>query len=300
MNILGFPEYQVQAGRLAAELNLPYHEIAVHRFPDGECKITVPTAIGSHAIVCLSLDHPDTRLVELMLAAGALRDQGVTRITLVAPYLCYMRQDIAFNPGEAVSQRLIGRFLAGLVDDLITVDPHLHRTPTLREAVPVGNAVCLSAAAALGDYVVDHWHKPLLLGPDGESAQWVQAMAKRHGLTYAVAHKQRLGDREVRVTLPQAAYDDRQVILVDDVASSGRTLIETARALAGRRVAGIVAVVTHALFDRTTADALRAAGIGSVASSDSVTHPSNAVALSPLLAGAVAGLAAGSDTGPSF
>ncbi len=296
MHILGFPEYQVQTKRLADELKLPYREISVHRFPDGERKITVPTDVARHVVVCLSLDHPDTRLVELLLAAGALRDQGVTRITLVAPYLCYMRQDIAFRPGEAISQRLVGQFLAGLVDDLVTVDPHLHRTASLQAAVPVRNAVCLSAAAPLGDYIVGRWHNPLLLGPDGESEQWVRTMAKRHGLAYAVARKQRLGDREVRVTLPQTAFGDRQVVLVDDVASSGHTLIETARLVAAHPIAGIAAVVTHALFDSATARALQAAGISAVASSDSITHPSNAVALSTLLADAVARLAATSDS----
>ncbi|MCZ4328253.1 ribose-phosphate pyrophosphokinase-like domain-containing protein, partial [Brachybacterium paraconglomeratum] len=83
-----------------------------------------------------SLDQPNEKLVELLLAARTARTLGAPHLTLVAPYLPYMRQDIAFSPGEAVSQRIVGPFLASLVDAVITVDPHLHRVASLRDVVP--------------------------------------------------------------------------------------------------------------------------------------------------------------------
>ena len=102
-------------------------------------------------MILRTLNNPNEKLVELLLAAQTARTLGASHLTLVAPYLAYMRQDIAFQPGEAVSQRIVGRFLAGLFDAVITVDPHLHRVATLQEAVPVTQAVVLSGAPLLSD-----------------------------------------------------------------------------------------------------------------------------------------------------
>ncbi len=284
MMLLGFADYREQAGRLAAALDLPYREIDVHRFPDGESRVTVPTGCSDRVILCRSLDHPDHKLIELLLAVGTLRAQGISRIILVAPYLCYMRQDMAFKPGEAVSQRLIGRFLAGLIDALVTVDPHLHRIERLEQAVPIEQAVTLSATGPLGEYLATYWDDPVLLGPDRESAQWVKAIAEPRGLRWGVADKLRHGDRDVRIELPELEVHGRQVVLVDDMASTARTLSEAAGALAARQPAGIGALITHALFDDQALAEMRAAGITTIASSDSIRHPSNAVRLAELLA----------------
>jgi len=125
--LLGFADYRPQAESLANALGLPYREVEVHRFPDTECKLRLPSGLPERVVICRSLDRPDTKLVELLLTSATARELGARELTLVAPYLCYMRQDTAFQPGEAISQRIIGRFLAELFDSLITVDPHLHR-----------------------------------------------------------------------------------------------------------------------------------------------------------------------------
>ena len=153
MVVLGFPGSTRQAAALAGRISAPYSAVEVHRFPDGESRVRLPAELPDRAIFYCSLDHPNDKLVELLLAAGAARELGVRHLTLVAPYLCYMRQDKAFHPGEAVSQRIVGMFLAGQVDKLVTVDPHLHRVATLAEAVPARETLTLSAAAQMGGFV---------------------------------------------------------------------------------------------------------------------------------------------------
>ena len=123
--ILGFDDYWQGAKALANELTLPCSKVAVHHFPDGESKVTLPVDLPPAVIVCRSLHRPNEKLLELILVAETARAMGVKRLLLVAPYLCYMRQDIAFHPGEAVSQKIIGGLLAQYFDDVITVDPHL-------------------------------------------------------------------------------------------------------------------------------------------------------------------------------
>jgi len=282
------PGYQPAAERLAAALELPFQAIGVHRFPDGESKVTVPTSPPQTMILCQSLDRPNDKLVELLLATATLRELGARRLLLVAPYLCYMRQDKAFHPGEAVSQRIIGRHLAGLVDGLVTVDAHLHRIHDLHEAVPLEAAVNLSAAPALGRFLAgQELERPLLLGPDAESAQWVEQVAAAGGFEHAVAGKERLGDREVRIHLPEADFRGRTVVLVDDVLSSGLTLAMAARAVKASGAGCVHALVTHALFAEGAETALREAGVERIWSTDAIPHASNAVPLATLLADAV-------------
>lgn len=292
MQVLGFPGYLGQAEALARALDVPLGEVDLHSFPDGETRVRLPVELDAHLVFCLSLDQPNDKLIALLLAARTARESGARRLTLVAPYLCYMRQDKAFSPGEAVSQRIVGDFLSGLFDDLVTVDPHLHRVHELAEAVPVKRAVALSAAGLLGQFFAERRSRPLLVGPDQESEQWVRAVAEPAGLDYVVATKSRRGDRSVSIQLPQGDYAGREAVLLDDIASTGRTLAVAAGALREAGVARIDVAVTHALFVGDGLEAIKAAGVADVWSSDSVSHPSNAVPLAPLLAGAVREIAA--------
>lgn len=285
--VLGFADYREPARRLADAAGIDYAEVSVHRFPDDESLVSVPPSLPAHVIFCRSLDHPDQKLIELELAAATALQLGAQRLTLVAPYLCYMRQDTAFEPGQAVSQSIIGSLLARRFDTLITVDPHLHRTATLQQAVPVRHAITLSAATAMAGKLEVSTDAPLLIGPDEESAQWVNAIAAPAGLEFGVARKQRMGDREVHIELPDMPVAGRDVVLVDDVASSGQTLIQATRQLCAVGANSVSVMVTHALFVDDAFDRLRASGVCNIVSTDSVCHSSNAIALADMLAQAL-------------
>ena len=128
--LLCFERDELAARAVAGHARLEARTVERHRFPDGESRIRLPERLAGRVVVFARLDAPNDKLVELMLLARTARELGATELSLVAPYLCYMRQDVAFVPGEAVSQRIVGRFLAGLFDEVITVDPHLHRVAT--------------------------------------------------------------------------------------------------------------------------------------------------------------------------
>lgn len=284
--LLGFEQYEAQAQRLATALELPYARVAVHRFPDGECKVTLPTELPEHVVFCRSLDRPNEKLIELLLAASTARRLGASRLTLVAPYLCYMRQDTAFNAGEAISQPIIGRFLADLFDDVITVDPHLHRTHYLKDAIPASHAVALSAAPAMSAFLRAH-PDILLLGPDAESEQWVSSIAEHSGLDFAVASKYRLGDCKVRIDLPDKDIGQKAIVIIDDVISSGETIAMAAQQCLAGGAKRVDVLVTHPLFAPGAIERLQQAGVGAIWSSDSIPHPSNSIPLADMLAKAV-------------
>jgi ribose-phosphate pyrophosphokinase len=285
--LLYFEDEAPAALRLAEAVGLEPQQVHRHRFPDGEIQLTLPARLPPRVVLLRSLHQPGDKLTELLLAAPTARQLGAVHLSLVAPYLAYMRQDKAFVPGQAVSQRIVGAWLATLFDAVITVDPHLHRVTTLAEAVPARQAITLSAAPLLGNWIAKHRPGAFLLGPDSESAQWVTQAATAHGLAHAVCSKERLGDRAVRITLP--AYDLRgqAVVLLDDVASSGHTLATAAALALAAGATSVDVAVTHALLAGDALQRIHQAGVGEFWSTDSVGHPSNVVALASLLAQAL-------------
>ena len=287
--LLAFDDERHLAEPLAADLGVPLHWIERHRFPDGESRLRLPERLPPRVALLRGLHRPNDKLAELMIVAPAARELGATQLTLVCPYLAYMRQDMAFQPGEAVSQRHVGQALAAWFDMVITVDPHLHRVATMDEVLPGRRGVALSAAALLGEWAARHAQRPVLLGPDEEAAPWVRSAASAQGLEHGTCIKQRSGDREVRVALPDLAFQGREVVLIDDVASTGRTLAVTTAALLQRGANAVDVAVTHALFVDDAIAQLAAAGVRHVWSSDSVPHASNVVSLVPMLAAALCG-----------
>lgn len=285
--ILGFPDYVKQSENLAMELGYECHIIDAHYFPDGESKLTLPAQLPEHVILCRSLNNPNSKLTELLLTAETARSLGATRLTLVAPYLCYMRQDVAFNPGEAISQHIIGNWLARMFDTVVTVDPHLHRTLSLDAVIPSTRNYALQASALIGRFLTQQLDNSFILGPDEESVQWVNAIAKPLHLDCSVASKTRHSDTVVDIELPDINITGRHVVLVDDIISSGNTLACISRLLRSKGAKSISAVVTHALFDAEAGQCLSHAGIDTVWSTDSVIHDTNAIPLAGLLATAI-------------
>lgn len=283
------PSSTRDATRLATQLGVPFHEIRTHFFPDGEMRVTVGPAAPT-TIIYVSLDRPNDKLIALMFAAEALRREGARRLVLLSPYLCYMRQDAAFHAGEAISQRVIGPLLARCVDRVITVDAHLHRTSDIRAVFPGMQSDNLSAMPAISDALRKAVLDPstVVAGPDAESRSWVGDLAGRLGLSHTVAQKTRRGDRSVAIEFQNRAdIAGRPALIVDDIVSSGGTIIACAKALIAAGATAIDAVVTHALFPEALCGEMASSGIRSIRSTYSVPHSTNAIVLDELFVDAL-------------
>jgi ribose-phosphate pyrophosphokinase len=289
-SVHSFGDHEEPARRLATALDSPWCPINVRRFPDEESLVRIVPQKGTAVIYC-PLDHPNGRLVDLLLAASALRDAGAQPVVLVAPYLCYMRQDIAFRPGEAVSQKVVARLLSGAFDRIVTVDPHLHRTHDLNDvfSIPVTQLSCapLLGAAIASD---NPGEEPVLVGPDEESRPWVEAVARITGCSSLVGRKARRADRAVEIEIERLnIVRGRTVVLIDDMVSTGSTIRKACRLLLDAGAARTDLYVTHMLSSVEDTTAVYAAGIARIVSTDSVRHPTNVVQLAPLLARALLG-----------
>lgn len=271
------------AQALAMALGVSAKKVEVHHFPDQESLVTVPDSLPEHVVIYRSLNQPNPKLVELLLAADAVKRHGAKRVSLVAPYLCYMRQDQENKPGEAISQQVIGQLLTNYFDDLITVDAHLHRISRLDEAFPMENAINLLATQPIVQFIQANLNPDVLFGPDNESEQWVKQVAQQTQLPYAVANKTRMGDNHVKIDLAENHFNDKNVLILDDMASTGRTLGLAAKKLYEAGAREVNAIVTHALFVNDAKAYLHQCGVANIWSTTSIQDSSNAIVLDDLL-----------------
>lgn len=282
--VLPLPGSEALGAQFAAALTAELAAIETRRFPDGETYVRLPPAIGGRdAVLVCTLARPDEQFLRLVFAARAARELGAASVTLVAPYLAYMRQDTRFQPGEAVTSRHFAELISREFDRLVTIDPHLHRHRSLDEiyAIP---AQALRAAPLLADWIAARVEAPAIVGPDVESDQWVSEVARRAGAPYVVLRKQRHGDRSVGISAPDlTAWAGRRPVLLDDIVSSGRTMVEAARTLLAQGLPAPVCVAVHALFAEDAYAELSKLAL-QVVSTDTVPHPSNAIPVAGLLA----------------
>ena len=268
--------------------------LETRQFPDGETYLRVLTEVaGRNCIVVASLDRPDTRALPVVLLAETLRDLGAASVGLVAPYLAYMRQDWRFQPGEGVTSRYFARLLSSHFNWLVTVDPHLHRYASLDEIYSIPSRV-VHAAGAIAAWTEANVEKPVLIGPDSESEQWVADVARRAHAPHVVLQKIRRGDRDVEVSVPQVErWRDHTPVLVDDIVSTARTMIEAVKHLQHIGLAAPVCVGVHAVLAGQAYNDLLRAGAARVVTTNSIAHASNALDLAPDVTSAVHDLLTG-------
>jgi ribose-phosphate pyrophosphokinase len=287
--VYAVPGVEAMARRLAALVGGEEGALSIRRFPDGESYVRLDTSPdGREVIIVGTLREPDDKLLPLAFLADAARELGARRVGLVTPYLAYMRQDRRFHDGEAVTSRSFARLVSSVVDWLVTVDPHLHRYASLDALYTIPTRVA-HVAPTIGRWIAGNVRKPLIIGPDDESAQWATAVAAAAGDAPAiVATKDRQGDRDVRVTVPDAVrHRDRTPVLIDDILSTARTMAATVRELRAAGLGPPVCIAIHAIFAGGAEEALREAGVDRVVTCNTIPHPSNAIDVVPVLATSV-------------
>ncbi|MBR9653543.1 ribose-phosphate diphosphokinase [Thalassobius aquimarinus] len=285
MLLLAFPELATAGDAVAKELGCDLRIIDLHRFPDGESLVTLPENIAGRdvAILC-TLRDPDRLALPLRFAAVTARELGANHVGLIAPYLGYMRQDRRFAPGQAISAPLFAEFIEESFDWVVTVDPHLHRIPVLDRLFSI-SAKRIAAAPLIADWIAAEVPDAVLLGPDSESQQWVNDVAALVGRPFEVLQKVRTGDKNVEISMPHsAALRDGTPVILDDIASSGRTMVQAIERLVAAGTRPPVCLVIHAVFAGSAHDDILAAGAARIVSTNTIPHPSNVIDVSGLLA----------------
>jgi ribose-phosphate pyrophosphokinase len=252
-------------------------------FPDGESYLRLEQDVrNKRCIVLVDLSHPNKKYLPLIFLLDTLRELGASSIGLVAPYLSYMRQDRRFVEGEAITSKLFASALSRHIDWLVTVDPHLHRYHALDEIYSVPSRV-VQGAPALADWLKDQ-NDLLLVGPDAESEQWVSEIAAQSGHPFVIGEKKRYGDRHVEVTLPDiSAFENATAVIIDDVISSGQTIMQCVQSLKQLNIHSIQCAAIHGIFADKSDKALLESGLQSLVTSNTIPHKTNTFDVTGLL-----------------
>jgi len=276
---------------ICASLDYESGHLRIHKFPDKEIMITIDTPIqGRNVFFIASTDKPNEKLAPLIFAAETARALGARRVGLIAPYLAYMRQDKQFHPGEGITSKYFAKIISAYFDYLLTIDPHLHRWHSLDQLFSIPTTV-LHATSAIAAWVKQHNHCPLLIGPDQESYQWIAAIAAELDAAFLMVEKQRFSDTLVKASIPNiASYPGHIPIIIDDIISTAKTMIETIHHLKLQGMSSIQAIGVHAIFSAAAYSDLLATGIAEteIATCNTIHHLSNKIDVSALIINALA------------
>ena len=247
---------------LAKHLKSPYSALDVERFPDNELQLRFLVPVkDKHVILVQTFHHDiDAQLIEVLFAAQTAKDLGAKKVTLVAPYFPYLRQDKRFRPGDCVSQQVIAKLIALDVDALYTVDPHLHRIHSLKKIFDI-ETHRVTADPLIAEYIKHKIKNPLIIGPDAESFQWARTTAKIIGCEAAIMEKTRYSARLVHSVLnKEVDLAGKTVVMVDDIISTGHTLLEAIKNVRKLGAEKIVCIGVHAVFAENALRKLKRAG----------------------------------------
>lgn len=284
--LIALPGSEDHAARLAARTGLPLASTEIRTFPDQEIYVRIDSDVkGMDVVLVGSLDHPADKFLLVAFLAATARDLGAARVGLVAPYLAFMRQDSRFHPGEGVTSLYFARLISSAVDWLVTVDPHLHRWSSLAALYAIPTRV-VRAADAIATWIEHNVERPILIGPDAESHQWVAAVAAACGAPFAILEKTRRGDRDVSVSRPVESWDDRIPVVIDDIISTGRTMVEATKQVRAAGAAPAICIGIHAVFADAVQRELLNAGASRVVTCNTITHSSNEICVANAIASA--------------
>ena len=279
MRIISTERSQVLAARISEKLGVPLAETKFTRFPDGEMYLRCE-GLDDKTLIVSSIVDSDM-LVQTLLAIDAA---DRSRNTLVIPYLGYARQDKRFASGEPISARAVARALSCGIERAFVVDIH---DPGALDyfSVPAKN---VTIAPAIGRYVGDlNLKNPLILAPDEGAIEFAADVAAVGGWDCDFLQKTRISGEEVQIAPKTVDAAGREVVIVDDIISTGGTLATAARMLREQGAVSIHAACVHGVLVNGAYTRLRAAGISSIASSDTYENASSFISAANAIAAAI-------------
>jgi ribose-phosphate pyrophosphokinase len=282
--IFNFPQYQNLANAISSKMEYQQGKMEMRRYPEGESYVRLLSDVKNREVILVcGLENADEKMMAIMFFAAVAKELGATKVGLIAPYLGYMRLDKRFQDGEAITSNIFAKFLSGQVDWLLTIDPHLHRHKTLEEIYSIP-CFTLHATKLIADWIKNNVANPLLIGPDEESQQWVEEVAKIAEAPFIILTKIRYGDKDVKVSIPEVEkYQNHTPILIDDIIATASTMIAAANHLKNAGMLPPVCIGVHAIFAGDAYQKLQAATNNKIVTCNTIEHFSNEIDVSGLI-----------------
>lgn len=293
-NLFGCSQYN-QA--ILKSLRFTLGDCDIHQFPDGESLVRINTDVKDKVVIfAIDLYNPNSKFLPVVFALETAKALGAKKIHLLAPYLPYMRQDMQFHSNEGITSHYFAKLLSQYCDSLLTIEPHLHRIKSLSDIYDVPS-VALNAHQPIANWLMNTIKKPLLVGPDRESEQWIESIAKLVNAPFVVFDKIRHGDREVEINAPDLKdFAEFEPVIIDDVISTGHTMIKVISYLQKHNFKKITCVGVHPLFVEDAYESLKNHGANQIVTCNTCLHPSNQIDMSDIIIRAMQELYKGSST----
>lgn len=267
------------AKKIAKSLNLKYSKTTCSNFPDGDIYLKFNADIKGEKIIIVESFQPNSNqaLLDIVFACKTAKDLGAKKVILISPYLAFMRQDKRFNPGEAINAHIMANLINECADKFITVDPHLHRILKMKDVftIPAKN---LTANHAIAMFIKKNIKKPIVVGPDWESYQWADKISAEIGVEDTVLEKTRHNTRDVDVEVKkEIEIEGKDVVIVDDIISTGNTMIKALKESKKRRARTVTAIGVHGLFVENGLKKMKKAGFDNIYTVNTIEHETNKI-----------------------
>ena len=235
---------------IAKKLNKKHSVLLVDKFPDDEIRIRFSNNLKNKTVILIQSFYKNINdcIIEVIFAAKTANELGAKKVILAAPYFPYLRQDKRFHKGESVSQRIVANLMDKYFDAICIMDPHLHRKNKL-EYIFKAKTKKLTANNLIADYVKKHIKNPVIIGPDEESYKWAKSVADILGAQSIILNKKRYSSFHVKVKLNKKIdLRDKNAVIIDDIVSTGNTILETAKILKKLGANKIYCICVHGIF----------------------------------------------------
>ena len=251
---------------IAKKLKKKHSTLIVDKFPDDELHIMFDSELQNKNIVLTQSFYKNISdcIIEVIFTAKTAHDLGAKKVILIAPYFPYLRQDKRFHKGEAVSQRVIAGLIDKYFDAVYIMDPHLHRKNKLENIFKI-KSKRLTANSLIADYIKKRIKNAVIIGPDEESYKWARSVAEIMGVESRILKKKRYSSYHVKVKLNKKIdLKKKNAVIVDDIISTGHTILETAKILKKLGAKKIYCICVHGVFVSGALDKLKKAKINVV------------------------------------
>lgn len=233
------------ASKVAKEMGSALAETESKRFPDGEMYVRIATDLKGAEVAVVGNTRSDSDVLELMLLLNAAREAGASGVTAVLPYFGYSRQHMIYRPGEPVSSKVLTKALENFSDRIICVEIHDEETIGFANHPFRNISVIGTSSEYFRDRKID-----LVLSPDDGGYERAKKMAGILSIPAYYIDKKRIDSRTVEMHLPDVDFKGKSVLLVDDIISTGGTIIKAAKLLKDSGASKISVSAVHGIFAR--------------------------------------------------
>lgn len=282
MIIVGGSSSRDLAKELAAILQCTYVQAATTRFPDGECYTRINYDKLDDDVVIVQNTYPDTNMIEMFLLQDAAKRLGAKTINLVIPYFGYARQDRVFKPGEPQSARVMAEHLDMVCDRIITVD--IHKEDVLDYfTCPKED---LKAAETIAEHFMDR-NIDFVLAPDLGAVPRAKSVADKLGVDSDHLTKVRLSGSEVKMEPNKLDCEGKNILIVDDMISTGGTIIAATYALREAGASGVSVACTHGVFVDNAMERLTGSSLDTILCCNTLENELSHISVAPIIADAL-------------